>query len=167
MLIIAAAVCEPGSHTSKSDPLLPSLAITFGFVWAIPASTNFTAWLRVWLSCLFLLEPTLWVLERFKQKSHTLKCYVLQNKIWQTKTVSLLWGSLESSLENFNTKEKESNLVVISPNNIKEIYMLNRLRYLQKYLEIALIFFYIFWKLASNFSPFHANKGKNSSSMLL
>lgn len=59
MLIIAAAICEPGSHTSKSDPLLPSLAITFGFVWAIPASTNFTAWLRVWLSCLFLLEPTL------------------------------------------------------------------------------------------------------------
>lgn len=116
---------------------------------------------------IFTWTHSLWVLERLKQKSHTLKCYVLQNKILQTKTVSLLWGSLESSLENFNTKEKESNLVVISPNNIKEIYMLNWLHYLQKYLEIALIFFYIFWKLASNFSPFHANKGKNSSTMLL
>lgn len=39
MLLITAAICELGSHTSESDFLLTSIAITFGFIQATPAST--------------------------------------------------------------------------------------------------------------------------------
>lgn len=38
MLLITAAVCEPRSHTSESDFLLTSPAITFVFIQATPAS---------------------------------------------------------------------------------------------------------------------------------